>query len=223
MTSEAPTYRLDEVVAAQVRGAFETAKQAAANLRNDAVLGKVARDENAPRIFVSPQHPGEKFLVAAGVLRWFPDPNSPSGKREFQREGDVWAKFAAGICATADPLVIDWCEAHSGSAESHQEYHKVKNQNPRDCTVPVGLCRDGSLPGVNTWAELKGKQVPTSRSGATIDPTIDLDYFLSAGLARASEASGQHYADEYQGSRFQATVEATAKALAERSVGGNRN
>jgi len=223
MVSEAPIYKLDEVVAAQVRGAFETAKQAAVNLRNDATLGKVERDENAPRIFVSPQHPGERFLVTSGVIRWFPDPNSPSGKREFQREGDVWAKFSAGICATLDPLVIDWCEAHSGDAIAHQEYHKVKSQSPRDCTVPVGLCRDGSLPGVNTWAELKAKQVPTSRSPATIDPTIDIDYFLSAGLAKSDAVSGKHYGDEFQGSRFQATVEATVKAAAERAAGGNRN
>ena len=218
--SEAPRYTLDESAAKVAHDVAFAARQAASGLVEAARAGNIEPSEApAHRVFISPIEPNSRFLVIAGKLRRFPDPNSPTGYREYGREGDVFARFAAGSCVTNDPIIWEWCEAHSGNPNEHRLYHQVKKEDPRGCSVPVGLCRDAALPGVKTWAELKELQVATAKRPANVSNAVDLDAFLNAGLG----AADSRLQAENAGSRFVATAEAAANAARERAQGGNRD
>ena len=212
------TYKTDEAAAREVReattkgaGAFEALKEA--------ISGGAKMQTGEPiRMFVSPQEPNSKFLVVGGTMRRFPDPNSPTGFREYGRDGDVWAVFRSGICATRDPVVIEWCEAHAGNPNLHVQYHEVRKDSAHECSTPIGLCRDSSLPGIQTWSELKASQIPTASRPAVVSQSIDIDSFLNAGL----QAPNEKFDAESAGSRFAATAAAAAQADKERAAGSKR-
>jgi len=155
------------------------------------------------RVFISPQHPNTSFLVKGGTVVSFRDPNSPTGKRDVSRDGDIWAEFHNGVLATDDPEVIAWCEAHGPYADAHVAYHKEKGTDPRRCQVRVGLCCDASNPMAEAWAEFKAAQVPLANREATMPPGIDVDKILTGGqlsghtggageaLVRSAKATGR--------------------------------
>jgi hypothetical protein len=113
------------------------------------------------RTFVAPVEKNTRFLAKAGEMVFFRDPNSPIGKREVAREGDVWVVFTNGIVTTKDPIVIAWCEA-----------------NP-------DICRDANDPRAKNWADLKERQVPTASREALLDRGMDVDELLYGDSAKA--------------------------------------
>lgn len=188
-------------------------KDAASALREAAREGKIERDPDAPRMFVSPTHPNAKFLVQKGKVTEAPFQTAALGLRPaINREGDVWAKFTSGVCATRDPIVLDWLEAHSGLPDLHRAYHAAKGEEARTCSAPIGLCKEQG-PGIDVWAELKAGQQATSRRPATISPDIDVDAFMRREYAPAQTL--QHGT----GAQVSKVIEANAAADAERADG----
>lgn len=127
------------------------------------------------RAFVAPKEPNTRFLVSPGRVVSFRSEQSPTGKRDMDREGDVWAVFTSSICATRDPEVIGWCEAHAGDEELHQEWHHERGTRARDCGVDVGLCRDADWEATGEWAELKVLQTATSRRPQQLPSNYNVD------------------------------------------------
>ncbi len=193
-----PTYTETNVEADA--DSYRSADEAVAALKNAMRTRKIRNElDEDLRIFVSPLEPNTTFLVKPGKMLSFPDPNSPRGKKDMEREGDVWAEFHSGICATRDDEVIEWCEAHSGDADLHTLYHSkmaedgTKRVSARECGVDVGLCRDIDWPATPGWAELKSLQMPTARRGASLPATMDVDKLFAripAGVSLGTGADG---------------------------------
>ena len=208
-------YQISQAAVEAARKLVETGDSAASRLKELANKGEVALEAPGVRVFVNPTEPNTRYLVHAGPVRKFQDPNSPTGFREWGRDGDIWANFAGGICATDDPLVVEWLIAHSGSADAHVEYHQVKKEDPRRCGVPYGLCRDAAMKGVSQWASIKYAQQNTARTRDVLSPSIDVDAFLEAGLKVIADPSDA----TTPGARFAATAAANAAAMTERAAG----
>lgn len=178
-------------------------------------------DPNAPRMFLCPQYPTGKFLVAPGKVRVAQNPGGHLGMEPtMERLGDIWVKFTSGVYALAhdNPYydeTLAWLEAHSGDPDLHTFYHTARNTNPRNCSVPIGLCQE-SGPGVGDWAEMKAGQMATSRRAASISPELDVDgYFLRGRVAKhMTSGEGQRMAD---------TALANSNAAAQRAAGQRNN
>lgn len=196
ITDEHPNFQTDEGEGWEARSA--SGDEAANALRAAVRAGHFRNELDADlRIFTAPNDKETKFLIFGGEVIWFRDTNAPLGRKDVDRgekeiptssgeyvhiDGDVWAEFHGGICATRDPLVIEWLEAHSGDQDRHEEYFekyapyfKALGINSRTDPVEVGLCRDCDNPATPMWAELKGLTVPTSRRSAQLPVSMDLD------------------------------------------------
>ena len=185
---EVPDFR--EMEDASNESSYSAADDAAEGLKAAIKKGRIRNElEEDMRVFVAPLEPNTRFLVHAGRVIWFRDPSSPTGKKDYEREGDAWAEFHSGICASDDEVVIEWCRAHAGDAELHKMYHDeqialwqeagdknlAKPPTARDCGVDVGLCREIGDESVPAWAEMKVLQHPTSRRSAYLPANMDLD------------------------------------------------
>ena len=212
MTNEAPEF-FSVALAQEELQVHNQALDAAARLRERASQIERVDDPSAPRIFLSPTHPNGRFLVTAGTVRFGINPFAPMGVQPAaERVGDVWCEFSSGICATTDPEILDWLEAHSGDPADHRTYHDGKDENVQ-CGNPIGLCREQG-PGVDVWAELKAGQQPTSSRPAIISPEIDVDAFM-----RGDYASGNKSMSKGTGARMAQAAEAAANAARERADG----
>jgi hypothetical protein len=160
--------------------------------------------ESTVRVFICPQEPNTRYLVKAGTVVSFRDPNSPTGKRDAQREGDIWAEFIEGVLATDDPEVIAWCEAHSVDEALHQVYHRERGQNIRNCPIKPGLCCDATHPMAEIWADMKSAQMPLANREATMPPGTEVDKLLTGGIP-AHQAGGA-------GDKLVTSAKARAKA-----------
>ena len=188
---------------AQIAARNAVEAKAAAGMKTARKEGRVPDPIPGLRVFISPQHPNTSFLIKAGVVMSFRDPNSPTGKRDTARDGDIFAEFHNGVLATDDPEVISWCEAHGPYEDLHVTYHREKETDPRRCQARVGLCCDASNPMAEAWAEFKAAQVPLANREATMPPGIDVDKILTGGtlsghtggegekLVRAAKATGR--------------------------------
>lgn len=189
---------------------------------NEALQGKsiltTEVDPDKPRTFIAPQHPGGRFLIQVGVVEQAPYQQQVLGlKPDIRRNGDIWLKFNSGIASVrpsedfAEEKVA-WLVAHQGVVEDHVAYHKNKNEDPRACQAPIGLCRENG-PGVDVWAQLKSGQVATAHSNATIDPGIDID------AAMRGELTGSRNLKTGVGADAAAAAEAAENAARERAGG----
>lgn len=214
MSNEVPEF-MNPSLAMEAQSADAAGRDAVEKLRAQAREGKVTRevDPDAPRMFISPTHPNGKFLITAGETVFAPYQSTVLGMRPaIERVGDLFARFNSGIITTKDPLVLDWLYAHSGDPVAHRDYHAGKAEDPRACSVPIGLCHEQG-PGVDVWAEMKEKQVPTSRRPAVLSPDIDVDAFLRGDhLAGNSIKTGT-------GKSMTDAATASANAAAERADG----
>lgn len=164
---------------AQAEAAAAKAEKAAAGIAQAAASGQRIPPESTLRIFLSPQHPKTKFLVKTGELKSFPDQNSPTGRRETHREGDVFAQFDGGVLATDNPDVIEWCEAHGPSEELHIAYHQTRGDKARGCRAGQGVCCDSQDENAGAWCEMKAAQIPIASREATMSPSMNIDNILS--------------------------------------------
>lgn len=192
----------------------EAGSKAADRLNERAQSGEVFKDPDGPRSFITPTHPNTKFLVQKGPMSGL----IATGGNIVQwprREGDIVVKFTSGVCSTDDPIKLEWLEAHSGDPEDHREYHTAKGENARNCSVPIGLCRENG-PGVDDWYKMKKSQIASSREKAGMDPDVDVDaIFRGEHLA---QRKGSRPASE----RISAVAEANENAASDRED-GNRN
>jgi len=133
----------EEATQAVTASAKELAGQPITTMPEEVRQGKV--------VFVAPVEKNTRFLVKAGKMVRFRDPNSPSGYRDAAREGDIWAQFSNGVLVTDVPEVIAWC---------------LENKE---------ICRPADDPRTAAWAQLKEKQVPTAESPPQIDPGFDVE------------------------------------------------
>lgn len=169
--------------------------------------GRIAPETPPLRVFLSPQQPRAKFLVTAGKVVEFADPNSPAGKRTLSRDGgggDVFAQFVGGVLATSDPAVIEWCEAHGPDADQHRDYHRKLGTDARTCAAKAGLCCDAADEQAEAWVTFKKGQIATANSDATIPPGMNVDQILTGGKL-TGHAGGE-------GTRLLEAAEATRKA-----------
>lgn len=212
--NDTPEY-LSLAAAMEQKALAEKTDGAVAHLRKLASAGQIETPEVAvddgTRIFLSPTHPESSFLVKAGIPEYAPYQSAVLGlKPLIERVGDVWCTFSAGTCMTTDPLIIAWLEAHAGNRELHISYHKSVGQNPADCAIPFGLCRENG-PGMDVWSELKFSQTPTSRRNATLSPEIDVD-----ALVRGDYAKSKGNLTGGRGAEMEAAANTNAAARAER-------
>lgn len=213
--NDTPEY-MSPAAAIAAHTAATAGQRAVEALRDKPIV--VADNPDAPRQFLSPQHPNSKWLVVHGEVR--KAPASQSGvlgvEPALERRGDVWAVFASGICSAGpeDTEVLDWLLAHSGDPDAHQAYHVQRKENARNCGAPIGLCRE-SGPDIAVWAELKAGQIPTARRAASISPEIDVDAYMNRSAPQSKLNTGT-------GARMAASAEANENAARERAA-GNRN
>jgi hypothetical protein len=189
---------------AQASATIAAQEKAAEGIKEAARSGRRPPPETTLRVFLCPKEPNTTFLVKAGAMVSFRDPNSPTGKRDAQRDGDIFARFVNGVLATDDPVVIEWCEGHGPDAEAHKEYHRKVGTNARACTVGHGLCCDAQNPQAEVWAEFKSAQVPTATREATMPTGIDVDAILTGGQLKGHTGG--------EGTRLVQAAEATRKA-----------
>lgn len=165
-----------------------TGEQAANSLRGVAI----AADPNAPRQFLCPHFPTGKFLVQAGRPRVNSLVNTNSGIENLaERQGDIWVKFTAGVFAlfSYDPdhdLKLEWLEAHMGDRDLHKVYHESRGNDPRQCSVDVGLCQE-STEHIGDWVEMKAGQIPTANRDISTNPNMDVDGYFLRGKAGATK------------------------------------
>jgi hypothetical protein len=158
-TPRIDTERLAKIEKAQVAVAALT----------EAGLTSAPADASSPRViaFVAPVEKNTRFLVTAGKPLTVNDPNSPKGKRMYEREGDVFVEFVSGICVLTpgvNDVEIAWCNAHPE------------------------ICRDASDPMTEAWLYLKEQQVATASKDAGLPSSIDIEALLR-GDARGSKVA----------------------------------
>ena len=189
---------------AQASATIKAQEEAAAGIKEAARSGRRPPPETTLRVFLSPKEPNTTFLVEAGKMISFRDPNSPTGQRDARRDGDVFARFVSGVLATDDPVVIEWCEGHGPDAAAHKEYHRKVGTDARTCQAGVGLCCDAQDEQAEVWAEFKSAQVPTATREATMPTGIDVDTILTGGKIKGHTGG--------EGTRLVQAAEATRKA-----------
>ncbi len=189
--NETPEYlSLSSAMAA--KEAVEKGASAADELRAMARAGKIVPSENndsGMRYFIAPIYPNAKFLVRPGV----PKAMVATGGVIIswpERDGDVWAIFRSGILATDDPILIEWCLAHSGSPEAHVAYHQEHKTNARSCGAPFGLCREQGI-ATDDWFQMKQAQIPLATRPQALNPGIDVDRYFN-GIAPRGDKLGSY-------------------------------
>ena len=177
-------------------------EQAAEDLKEAMASGRIlTHPDEGLRTFICPTEPNTAYLVAFereanGDARMSP-PLVAGGQviRWPERVGEKFAEFHNGVCVTRDPDLIDWLEAHSGDMARFLDYHVRQGTNPREDTVPIGLCRDvndGS--NIEAWAELKTQQMAMAHRPPSLSPNMDVDKLIPAmkgGGAGVMDVDGQ--------------------------------
>ncbi len=188
-------YQIDSAQAQEAARLADVSAKATEGLKEAMASGRIMTEPSVGlRTFLSPTEPNTQFLVRPGKLISFPDPNSPTGRRDSHRDGDIWATFSGGVCVSRDPIIIEWLEAHAGDRDAWLAYHARYGSNPREDSVPYNLCRDIRTENVEAWAEMKALQVPTSRRAATLSPGLDVDKVFGSGrgvMNRDGNSAGQ--------------------------------
>lgn len=183
--NDTPEYMNPSLAVEQAR-VTQTADEAASRLRALAASGGLAPIEKPEgfRTWMAPTYPNARFLIRPGTIQKVPyQLGAPMGIASMSgRDGDVWAKFVNGVLSTDDPEINAWCEAHSGDPDAHVAYHNEGSKTGdcvklSSCKTPYGLCREDG-PNIDTWAELKMGQTPTSRRPAIISPEINVDALM---------------------------------------------
>lgn len=205
MTMQAPEFFSQER-AYDAKDTVSKGQDAAAMLRDMArakAIEPIKAEDDGYHSYLSPVHPNTRFLARAGTVVLAPYTGQSLGLQPaVRRDNDVWVEFHSGVCSTKEPQELEWLEAHSGYPDAHVAYHQKYGQDPRDCEVPIGLCREMG-PGIDVWAELKAGQEPTATRPATISKDIDVDAFmrgdysrgnrsLQSGVGRAMEDAAQN-------------------------------
>ncbi len=119
------------------------------------------------RGFVNMRNPNLTKLIQTGVLRSFPDPNSPSGRKDAGRDGDIKIVFKNGYWSggrsEGDRERIKWCE---------------KEAAKEDCQV-----KDVDDTQAKIWAELIAGQQVTGKRDPTVSPSVDVNAALRGEAA----------------------------------------
>lgn len=171
--------------AAEGEARTASAEKAATGMDAAIATGKRIAPKGTLRLFLSAQHPNTKFLVQVGEVQSFKAQDSPTGRRDTNREGDVWAQFSGGMLATNDPIVVEWCEAHGPDEDLHREYHRAREESTRACRAGHGVCCDAADPNAAHWVAMKDAQIPNASREATMSPGMDVD-----GLLQGKTVSG---------------------------------
>lgn len=191
------------------------AAEAMSRLQEKARSGDIIRDPNAPRMFVSPTHQNDTFLIRPGKNIMAPmQPGMLGLQPIIGREGDIWAEFHSGVCIANGPELLDWLLAHTGDPEAHREYHEDNGQDPRTCSAPVGLCQEQG-PGIDDWYKMKLAQIPLAHRAASLDPEIDVDFYIQAAKGSMTRKRSQ----AKMGEGISSVIEAAENAAAERADG----
>lgn len=125
--------------------------ESAGKLKSSAIIAPPDELKQHVSFVAAKKFANARWLVVPGKLVSFPDPKSPSGKRDASRDGDVWCVFKGGVMVTDDKRIIDWCLAR-----------------------PT-MFRDASDPRAPAWAQLKEGQAKTASSEPTIPPEFPVD------------------------------------------------
>lgn len=136
--------------------AVERAQAALAAMADAGMIAKGESDDTVVA-YVAPVEKNTRFLVKPGTPLTVNDPNSPRGKRMYEREGDVWVEFTAGICVLTkgeDDEKIAWCDAHPE------------------------ICRSAADPMTEAWVYMKEMQIATANRDATLPASIDVEALL---------------------------------------------
>jgi len=176
---------IEDSRAGAAEGAERVAKEGQAAAGMDAAIasGKRIAPEGTVRLFLSAHHPNTKFLVQVGEVEWFKAQDSPTGRRDTGRKGDVWAAFHGGMLATVDPIVVEWCEAHGPNEDLHREYHRARDESTRACRARHGVCCDAKDPNAANWVAMKRAQLPDAAHEAAMAPGMDVDAILQGKVA----------------------------------------
>lgn len=121
------------------------------------IVADVKEEKISPTVrrFACAKQPNGKFLVRAGQLRRIVDPNSPTGLKDFARDGDKFVTFISGLSQeTRDLEIIKFCEDHSS-------------------------IYDLADPASGLQFELEKLQMPTSSQEAIVIPGSDIGRVLS--------------------------------------------
>lgn len=177
-------------------------EQAADELKQAMASGRIlTHPDEGLRTFICPTEPNTSYLVTfdrdAKGEALMSAPLVAGGQviRWPERVNEKFAEFHTGVCVTRDPDIIDWLEAHSGDMARFLDYHVRMGTNPREDSVPIGLCRDindGS--NVEAWAELKTQQMATASRPPSLSPNLDVDKLIPAmkgGGAGVMDVDGQ--------------------------------
>lgn len=150
-------------------------------------------------VYVSPHHPNTRFLVCRGEDVFDND----------RMRQDKFAHFQAGICATKDPDIAAWLEAHSAllPEEDHAKYHFDKDEDPDDCGAGQGICMSAEHEQVGLWADQTGRKVDLSNRGAQLESGYDVEAVL-----RGENPVGGGPADGLMARAQSAMARATAAA-----------
>lgn len=189
--NQTPEY-MNPSAALEAHETFRTGDRALAELRNGRRPIAQTVDENAPRMFLSPTHPNAKFLVRAGEVEWAQMQTAALGMRPaIRRNGDITIRFTSGVCAIQPneefaQEKIEWLQAHAGDPDAHRAFHEAKQQNPRDCSVHFGLCRE-QAPGIDDWYKMKLAQLPLASRPIGLDPDIDVDTLFNHSAVRSGD------------------------------------
>lgn len=119
------------------------------------------------RGFVNMRNPNLKKFVQVGALRSFPDPNSPSGRKDSGRDGDIAITFKNGYWtggrSEGDAERIKWCEDEAAKPNC-----QVKDVDDTQAKI---------------WAELIAGQQVTGRRDPTVSPSVDVNAALRGEAA----------------------------------------
>lgn len=213
-TYQAPDF-FDTREAVEQRDTHTRAQDSMTRLQEAAREGRIVRDPDAPRMFVSPTHPNDRFLIKAGKNITAPIQQGMMGLVPIvARDGDLWVEFNSGVCIADSPEATEWLEAHTGDPTAHATYHMDCGENPRNCSAPVGLCQEQG-PGIDDWYKMKQAQMPLANRPIALDPDIDVDFYIQAAKGNAIAKRSSAQADK----GISNVVAANENALAERAQG----
>ncbi len=137
-------------------------------------LPKTATKSGA-RAFVCPQGPNVTYLVVPGKVMQIRDPNSPTGFRDYAREGDVKLRFKNGIW---------WSQTDDGGETEDVKRFEWLEAHPE-------IARDVAAASTAVWFELKQGQMETSRRNSTFSKNIDVDRAI-AGEVQELTGTGEN-------------------------------
>ncbi len=117
------------------------------------------------RRFACAKQPNGKKLVRAGQLRRIVDPNSPSGLKDFARDGDKFVTFTAGLSQeTRDLEIIQFCEDHPSIYDVDDPTTGLKF-DLEQIQQPTATREAVVLPGIDLNKALNGESPDSGLTG----------------------------------------------------------